>query len=288
MLTLVSPPAIAGVFAFLTLAGAAPALALSPVTFVSGKGTDSGTCASPATPCRTFQFAFGQTNPGGEIKARDPADYGRVTITKSVSITGVEGAGIFQTANANAITINAGPNDTINLSHLTLDGFKTAFNGIQLNSGGSLTVTHCKVRNFTNGGMSLLPIGLTKFLIRDTMVLNNSGTGIAVSPQGAGSTQGTLDQVSANNNGSGGISVTGFATSGVPIDVSAGDSVATNNGFGFGIGPKGALRLAHSAATGNGTGVFVNVGGTAESAGDNFINGNAQDFSGTLTKFGTK
>jgi hypothetical protein len=64
-------------FLSLPFLGAAPALAASPVTFVSGKGADSGNCADPAHPCRTFQHAFDQTSPGGEIKALDPAHYGR-------------------------------------------------------------------------------------------------------------------------------------------------------------------------------------------------------------------
>jgi hypothetical protein len=65
--------------------------------------------ASPYAPCRTFQFALSQTSPGGEIKALDPAPYGVVVITKSISITGVEGAGIFRIFGAaDAITINAG------------------------------------------------------------------------------------------------------------------------------------------------------------------------------------
>jgi hypothetical protein len=114
------PPA--GALLSLPCLGAAPALASSPVTFVSGKGADSGTCASPANPCRTFQFAVGETSPGGEIKALDPAPYGPVTITHSISITGVEGAGSFRTSAVDSITINAGPNDTVNLSHLTIDG----------------------------------------------------------------------------------------------------------------------------------------------------------------------
>ena len=59
---------------------------------------------------------------GGEIKALDPAPYGPVTITHSISITGVEGAGSFRTSAVDSITINAGPNDTVNLSHLTIDG----------------------------------------------------------------------------------------------------------------------------------------------------------------------
>jgi hypothetical protein len=94
MLKLFSSLSIA--VALLPCLGAAPALASSPVTFVSGKGADSGTCASPANPCRTFQFAVGETSPGGEIKALDPAPYGVVVITKSISITGVEGAGSFR------------------------------------------------------------------------------------------------------------------------------------------------------------------------------------------------
>jgi hypothetical protein len=118
------------------------------------RAADSGTCASPATPCRTFQFALSQTSPGGEIKALDPAPYGVVAITKSISITGVEGADSFRTSAVDSITINAGPNDTINLSHLTLDGFKTANNGIVLNSGGSLTITRSGILRATESGFS--------------------------------------------------------------------------------------------------------------------------------------
>ena len=116
------PLAAARALLALPCLAAAPALAAAPVTFVSGKGTDAGTCASPANPCRSFEFALGQTSPSGEIKALGPADYGSVTITKSVSITGVEGAGSFRTSAVDSITINAGPNDTVNLSHLTIDG----------------------------------------------------------------------------------------------------------------------------------------------------------------------
>jgi hypothetical protein len=47
MFKLLSPLAIAGAILSLSWLGAAPALALSPVTFDSGKGTDTGTCADP-------------------------------------------------------------------------------------------------------------------------------------------------------------------------------------------------------------------------------------------------
>jgi Right handed beta helix region len=282
MSKLFSPLAAAGALLSLPCLGAAPALASSPVTFVSGKGADSGTCASPANPCRTFQFAVGETSPGGEIKALDPAPYGPVTITHSISITGVEGAGSFRTSAVDSITINAGPNDTINLSHLTLDGFKTANNGIVLNSGGSLTISHCTVRNFKSNGIRLQPAGNTTFLIADTVASNNGGS-IQVRPQGTGSAQGTFDHVSANKNGDG-IGVSGHAAA-----LAVYSTAANNTGSGFGVGGSGAvLRLAHSAATGNATGVFVASGDLAESAGDNFIRGNGTDVSGTLTNVGTR
>jgi hypothetical protein len=129
-----SPFSLASASLFLACLGAAPADAASQVTFVSGKGTD--TCASSATPCRTFQFAIGQTNAGGEVKALDPAGYGGIVITQLITITGVEGASINHLS-GDDITINAGPIDVVAFSHLILDGGKLAGRGIVLNSGGS-------------------------------------------------------------------------------------------------------------------------------------------------------
>src|SRR5947207_1566385 len=120
MLRLRSPFA-AGALLTIICIGAAPAKANTiPVTYVSGKGTDSGNCSSPANPCRTFQFAVNQTSPGGEVKALDPADYSPVTINKSISITGVDGAGI-DTRGGTAISINIGLGvAAINLANLVI------------------------------------------------------------------------------------------------------------------------------------------------------------------------
>ncbi|MCI0468299.1 MAG: right-handed parallel beta-helix repeat-containing protein [Beijerinckiaceae bacterium] len=281
MLNLSTLLAFASALALIVFLGAAPALALSPVTYVSGTGANTGICASPAAPCRSFQFAHNQTSAGGEIKALDSANYGPVTITKSISITGIEGAGVFRAAGSAAITINAGPGDTINLSHLTLDGFnKTAVSGILLNSGGSLTITHCSVRNFKTTGIGVLPTGNTVFLIADVAV-SDAATGIFVNPQGTGSAHGTLDHVSVNKN-TNGIFILGNSAA---LSV---ESTATNDGVGFLLSSGAVLRLAHSSATGNDTGVFVPAGTTAESAGNNFIRGNTTDVVGTLTNVGTQ
>ena len=94
----------------------------------------------------------------------DPADYGPVIINKSVSITGVPGAGINSTpAGGTSISINAGQSDTINISNLILDGLKIATVGLDLQSGGSIAITHCIVRNFSGAGN---PFGIKLKLIR--------------------------------------------------------------------------------------------------------------------------
>jgi hypothetical protein len=109
--------------ASLSVAGALLALGLSAApaqagpnrTWVSGRGTDAGGCPVTA-PCRTFAFALTQTAVGGEIDVLDPAGYGPVTITKSISIVN-DGVGVaaIGVESGNAITINAGAHDSVHL-----------------------------------------------------------------------------------------------------------------------------------------------------------------------------
>jgi hypothetical protein len=143
----------AAAVAALTCLAAAPAKANTiPVTYVSGKGADSGTCASPANPCRTFQFAVSQTAPGGEVKALNPAEYGPVRIDKSISITGVEGAGI-DTNGGSAIVI-ATPTGVVLTVHLANLLIQNVSGSGDFGIGGGnppgpqLTVTHCTVRGY--------------------------------------------------------------------------------------------------------------------------------------------
>jgi hypothetical protein len=122
---------------------------------------------------------------------------------------------------------------------------------------------------------------VTSFLIRDTLFSDNSGDAIFIAPLGKNSAQGVFNHVLINNNGDG-LHLSGFA--GV-ADILVVDSSATNN-FTAGFDDQsGTLRLAHSTAKGNGVG--VSVGDKTYSSGDNFINGNGQDISGTLINAGT-
>jgi hypothetical protein len=139
-------------------------------------------------------------------------------------------------------------NDVINRTRLTLDGTGKAVNGVELDSGGLLTITDCLMRNFSGDGIVLLPTSRTLFLIADTVVSDNSLHGIFVNPEQTGSAKGTVDHVLASNNKLSGICACP-ALANVAANVTVVDTIASNsiNGAGFGVN-KGFLQLAHSTA----------------------------------------
>jgi hypothetical protein len=247
------------------------------VTYVSGKGTDTTDCAKPTSPCRTFQFAVDHTDRFGEVKALDPADYGPVKIRRAISITGVEGAGIHIAGDDNvirvAITIEVSGGDPVNISHLILDGNATAANGIVLETGGDLTITHSTVRNFLGTGIVLKPT-VGQFLIADTLVSDNEG-GISVDVQSNGKSGGTLDRVVMIRNREVGLGLCCSNQAGTKTFVTAFDTVASHNAkIGFAVQGLSGLVLAHSSASANGEEDFlVNAPGNVGSFGDNYIEG---------------
>src|SRR5262249_54806907 len=88
--------------------------------FVSATGSDANPCTF-VSPCRTLQHAHNVVAANGEIDALDPAGYGAVTLTKSISIQGHGFAGI-SAASGNAIAITANATDTVALRGLLIDG----------------------------------------------------------------------------------------------------------------------------------------------------------------------
>src|SRR6267154_4395700 len=90
---------------------AAPAQAQATRTWVSGVGDDANPCSRTA-PCKTFAGAISKTAVDGEIDALDPAGFGTVTITKSITIDG--------SATGTAGVLNAGvPGIQINITSET-------------------------------------------------------------------------------------------------------------------------------------------------------------------------
>jgi len=252
----------------------APAQATVDHTYVSGKGTDAGGCVSQATACRSFGFAITQTAAAGEIIVLDPADYGPVTITQSISIVADAGgpAGIILPT-GNAITINAGAADVVNLRGLTLDGEATAGSGIVLNSAGTLTIADCVVRNFAGTGISLMPSGtLNASILNSVTNDNNRNDGRPCTQQFA--------------EGLAGVSINGAPGDLVRTNstLTIRNSVANNNCDGFSV-TGATLTIADSTATGNFAGVFVGGAGIAPTVaytyGDNEIAGNINAVLGT-------
>ena len=299
---------VAGALFALCLA-TAPAKAIVDHTYVSGRGTDTGGCSSPASACRTFAYAIAQTSASGEIIAIDPADYSPVTITKSISIVADGGgpAGIIVATGA-AILINAGASDVVNLRGLTLDGEGTAGMGILLNSAGALTISDCVVRHFYSGpGILLQPSGTLNFRISNTISADNNPheAGLYLQPSSS-AVVGVVDRFTATNDtggivigsGSAAINVTilnsvmsnnsnltsGLAVEGQYATVTVRKSVANNNGYGFITGASATLTLADSMAIGNSQAGILIGPSKVFSYGDNQINSNGTDVSGgTLT-----
>jgi hypothetical protein len=319
MIKITSLQAIAGALLASGLS-AASAQAGPYRTFVSGTGTDSGTCTHTA-PCLTFAYALTQTAAGGEIDVLDPADYGPVLITYAISIinngVGVASIGV---SSGNAITVNVGPNDSVHLSGLTINGFGTvvnsAQNGILFNKGGSLTIENCVVSGFFFAGINIEPRTSTPSSVSvSNTIASNNGRGIIFVPVGSAAVKGVLSKVKTNNN-SNGILVNGETTTGPSLNVTIVDSEASNNGFfgvravsasgnapttvmlrnsiainnGFGIvsDNNAILRVVHSVVTGNSGGVGVGTtGGILDSYGDNDIGGNTNNNTGALTEIPT-
>jgi hypothetical protein len=253
-------PIIAGAVAAVLLGPCATAAQLF-VTFVSGDGDDMNPCTRTA-PCRSFAAAVPLTAPGGTVTMVDPGGYGAVTITHAISIVndGVGEAGVADMGGAgqDAITIQAGPSDVVNLRGLTLNGLGTGRFGISFTSGGTLNIQNCVIRNFANVGVNLVPSAAASVTISDTIV-SNTFEGVLVDAP-AGTVTASLQRVTAIGNAGEGIAL--VAGTGGTTQATIVDSVATGNGRtipgrGFFIGPNSRVTIINSKAIGNGTGLLA-------------------------------
>src|SRR5215472_4698311 len=201
--------------------------------FVSAAGSDGNPC-SFASPCRSFQHAHDIVAAHGEIDVLDPAGYGALTITKAISIQGHGFSGI-SAASGDAIDINAGASDKINLRGLLIDGVGTGGDGIVFNSGASLNVQECLIRNFgaitKSRGIVFQPTAASSLFVSDTVLADNRGPGIALHPvASSGAITGVLEHVAIDGSGAVGLAVAGVSLSGTAtLTVTVGDSVVANS-----------------------------------------------------------
>ena len=249
----------------------APALADAQVTggiaraWVSGHGADQAGCGVPAAPCRSLQYAHDNVvGAGGEIDVLDPAGYGNITIRKSVSIVndGVGTAGV-QTTSGDAITIAAGPSDSIYLRGLNVDGLgASGRSGIVFSTGAGLTVTNCVIRHFAEEGISLQPTSASpRVLIQDTIVADNNDAGILAGGAhwgSAGLVRFTLDRVTAADNNYG-VYMSNQQNTFNALQVSLSNSlVSDNKKDGIVVTTAMFADVSHSVVTNNaGSGLLV-------------------------------
>ncbi|HEV8591691.1 MAG TPA: hypothetical protein VGQ55_06285, partial [Pyrinomonadaceae bacterium] len=151
-------------------------------TWVSGVGDDVNPCSRTA-PCKTFAGAISKTATNGEINCLDPAGYGAVTITKSITIDCEDTQGSILAAGTNGVIINiTAGTDTkkaVKLRGISINGAATGINGIRMLAGNVLVVEEVVIDGFTQHGISLEnTTGSTKVSVDSSGIRSNGGNGI--------------------------------------------------------------------------------------------------------------
>ena len=159
--------------------GAPTVFAQATRTWVSGVGDDANPCSRTA-PCKTFAGAISKTAAGGEISVLDPGGYGTVTITKSITISGVGTQASILGTGTNGININVTINPAsavITLRHLQINGAGTGVKGINFVAGGVLVVEDVRVFGFQTG-IETAATNTGNTMISNATFHNNSQFGV--------------------------------------------------------------------------------------------------------------
>jgi len=281
-------------------------------TWVSGVGDDVNPCSRTA-PCKTFAGAISKTAADGEIDALDPAGFGTVTITKSITIDGspTGTAGVLNAGLAGVIiniTSETAPHNlhTVVLRGLSINGAGTGTNGIRIVSGNlaglKVLVDNCKItgQNSSPGrGIEDFRANGGSLNVTNTTIVNCLAAGIVVDPNGAlGGGSARVDvSISGTRvlNGGFGMNfgsnvkatvydsviegVTSSAifavqTSSGAIDVNVDHCVVTGNGIGFNASSANTtIRVSNTTATNNTTLSSSAGGGQVLSYGNNQAGG---------------
>ncbi|MGH6710971.1 MAG: right-handed parallel beta-helix repeat-containing protein [Bradyrhizobium sp.] len=284
---------------FAPLLMAAPANAQATRTWVSGVGDDANPCSRTA-PCKTFAGAISKTAASGEINCLDPAGFGAVTITKSISIVCHHTLGGILSAGTTGVIINALASDKVVLKGLDINGVNTGISGIRALSVGALTVEDTTIANVSQWGIQINNTALNTFQISRVTVTNavlggvqirpanagavavgivtglisfKNGKGIEIDGNGGSTSRTIIDRSSFNSNTTGISLVTG----GTALSAMASNSLVQNSTTGISAGANTSMKIGTMSIEGNTTGVSGNV----SSFGTNQIRDNSTD--GTVT-----
>jgi hypothetical protein len=287
------------------MTGATPAYAQATRTWVSGVGDDANPCSRTA-PCKTFAGAISKTAAGGEIDVLDPGGFGAVTITKSITIDGTNGAGfgsILVVGTAGIIVNANAASDVVTIRNLSIQGVSAANSGtigINILSAKDVIVENVNVSGFHQGGsgrgISDTRAAGGSLLVTNSTFTDNNQAGIVI----ASSATGTPPKITAMiedvdiQDSQFGLSlafgctatisrstISGSLANGIGIavqsngtEVNVNDTVISGNTTGIGmLNGATTVRLANNMIVNNGAGVTV-TSGTVQSWGNNRISGN--------------
>ena len=272
--------------AFLVAASITLAHAQATRTWVSGVGDDVNPCSRTA-PCKTFAGAISKTAEGGEIDALDPAGYGTLTITKSITIDGGTGSGWASVLNSSVtgfnINVTTNPSTSVVLlRNITINGASkcvtagcAGLRGINYTAGDRVFVLDCHIENQSTNGILVNKTATGTLYVEDTDFMN---VATAIS---ATTTAGTAI-VQANH-----ISVEG-STSGVVLNANC-QGIVTESFFGRNIGGSATqagngctLDISHTKLISNSNAVNAVAGSTVR-VNDCEIYDNTNGFTGTAS-----
>jgi hypothetical protein len=279
-------------FVLITLALAFPLLvsAQATRTWVSGVGDDVNPCSRTA-PCKTFAGAISKTATNGEINCLDPAGYGAVTVTKSITIDCEDTQGSILSAGTNGVIVNiTAATDTkksFKLRGISINGAGTGINGIRILAANSVVVEDGVIDGVTQHGISIeTTSGTPKISVDRMSIRSNSGNGINSFITGGtvnlsvSNSQFTLNATGINlssntkavvRNSTLANNTTGAASFQADLNVSY--STISGNTTGLLSNTGGVVRIHGNIVTSNGTGLSA-TGGSILSSGNNQVDGN--------------
>jgi hypothetical protein len=225
---------------FILLAGflipvlaSAPAYAQASRTWVSGVGddTNAGIGCSRTAPCKTFAAAISVTDTNGEIDCIDPGGFGTLTITKSITIDCSGTLGSILASGVNGITINLSttpdPLKSVVLRGLSINGTggggQAGLKGVSILSATVVTLENVEIMNFAQQGVADNRTTSGKLFIRNSVIRNNAGVGLA------------------------------FATTGSTNKASIENTHSINNLYGLACGLGNQIKVTRSVFSGNST-----------------------------------
>lgn len=282
---------VAGLMPAFLVAGPRDAQAQNQFSYVAAFGFagDGNTClsASPldpldtagnSGPCTTFYGAIPKTADRGSIACVEPSYFGNantVTIDRSLVIDcQASGGG----SDINQFIINA-PGKYVRIRNMTINAAFSNLSPIDIVAAASVELDNVTV----SGGFSGAAIydhraGPGKLAIRNSVIVDGSGPGIVIVPQG-GTLTVVLDNVSVRET-TYGLAVGNGARVMVNRSVFSQNSVA-----GIEADSGGIIEIKDTLVSNNTTGIIANVGSTISFSGLG-INSNNTGISGATRSYG--